>query len=109
MDLYVHSMVPITQKIGDVDQIKRLHLSLNGPNAELLETTPGQRVVHTAYYGNSPVIIGYVDPGRIRTKINPKDVSRYTKATSRIKSDYPDIIKMAKEAVGGTIFTEERG
>lgn len=108
VDLYVHSMVPITQKIGKVDKIKRLHLILRGPNAELLETAPGQRVIHTVYDGYSLVIIGYGSPGVTRTKTHQEDVSRYSKATPRIKSDHPDIIKMAKEAVGGTILTVER-
>lgn len=108
VDLYVYNMVPITKKIGKAEQIQSLHLTLNGPNVELFETATGQRVIKDVDDMRSLVIFAEGSPGAPKTKTLHKNIRHYSESTPRIRSDHPDIEKMAREAVGDSIVTEER-
>lgn len=108
IDLYVRSMVPIDQKIGKVDQIKRLHLNIMGPNSELLVSAPGQLVTHEELNGSSHVILGFKDEDTVGSKISQADIARYSKKNFGIGLYSKDILTMAREAVGDAIQREDR-
>lgn len=105
VDIYTHNIVPITQTIGILDKIKSLKLTISGPSVELLETSPGQQVTCSAKGDRCQVIIGGENSRDIVLKA---DIAKYSEATPRIMSDHPDVVRMAKEAVGDATLINER-
>ena len=108
VDIYTHNIIPITQTIGKIAKIKRLKLSIAGPSVELLETSPGQQVICKETIDRCQVIIGGDDSNETSGKVLKADIEKYSEATPRIRSDHPDVVRMAKEAVGDTILINER-
>lgn len=108
VDIYTHNIVPITQTIGKLDKIKRLKLSISGPRVELLETYPGQQVTCCEKSDRCQVVIGREDGDNSAGNVLRADIEKYSKATPRIMSDNPKIVRMAKEAVGDATLINDR-
>jgi Transglutaminase-like superfamily len=107
-DIYTHNIIPITQTIGTIDKLKSVQLSITGPSVELLESSPGQQVTCTEKSSRCQIILGGEITGEAYGNVRNADIEKYSEATSRIMSDHPDVMSMAKEVVGDTTLTTER-
>jgi transglutaminase/protease-like cytokinesis protein 3 len=108
VDLYVHNMVPITQKIGNPANLKRLYLTLEGRDTKMFESGATQRVAPTENPDQIRVVIDTGEPGAILGQPQATSTTQFTRSVSREFSVRQEIGKMAKEAVGESILTEER-
>jgi transglutaminase-like putative cysteine protease len=101
-------MVPVTQKLGNPANLKRLYLTLEGRDTELLESGPTQRVTPSDNPNQVRVVIDTDKLDTIPGRPQAKGITEFTRSVSREFSVQQEIGKMAKEAVGESILTEER-
>ena len=107
-DIYTRNIVPINQKIGPIETIKELQLAISGPNIELLETSPGQRVEYDKNTERCTVTLSRNNPKALKKSRSETNIDKYRRPSFRIKSDLPEIQKLAREAIGETTLREKQ-
>lgn len=107
-DLNVHNMVPINEKIGRAERIKRLSLVVTGKRANLFESGPMQRIFDGGSDRSIRIVVDTGEHDDARNEITTKDREQYSQTISDTIADQEEIDKLAKQAVVNTTSSEER-
>ncbi len=101
VDLYVRAMAPVDRKIGKPDEIRRVRLSLEGLDFDLLGDAPGQVVENDVEQNRVEVVMDPLEsPGVRATRM---EIERFSESIGAIPVDHPGIVALAKRAVGDEV------
>ena len=106
IDFFVRNIVPVHQNLGNPENVIALTLSMDTDSGVLLSDAPGQSVQHNP--ADNSVIVTLKPDNGFRATTTEAEIKENLKDTNHIPTNHPQIVNLARQAVGDARTTAEK-
>ena len=95
-DLFFDTLAKVDDPLGDTEALTRVRLRVEGAARFEVPSGPGQRVERD----RDSLVLVLESPVLAPVLATPEEVQRALKATPKFPADHPEVVRLAREAVG---------